>query len=197
MIVKLDGKADGVTITIDGLPLDPRLVGVEIEQDMGAHAVEARYGGVTPILEKVTLGEGERKTVTIRIPSGANPGGGGRDALFVSSVAGFAVGGAGLVGMGIAAGIRAAALQTISDACPGLRSCSQSLAGELEKGRAATTVANVLGGVGAAGLAAGAGFLLASRLSGPGAQKPGSAQAVSLSVSVVSQTVTVHLGGTF
>ncbi len=197
LIVKLDRKVDGVTITIDGLPLDPRLIDVEIEQDLGAHLVEAKYGAVTPIVEKLTLKEGEHRTVTIRIPAVASARGGGRDALFVSSIAGFAVGGAGLVGMGIAAGIREGALQTISEACPSLRHCSPSLAGELEKGRTAATVANVLGGVGAAGLVAGASLLVASRFTGGAPQKAPPAQTVSLSVSVASQAVGLHLQGSF
>ena len=197
LTVKLDRKVDGVTISIDGLPLDPRLLGVEIEQDLGAHSVEARYGAVTPIVEKLTLAEGEHRTVTIRIPPGAGSGSGTKDALFLSSIAGFAVGGAGLVGMGIAAGIRGGALQTISEACPDLHACSPSLAGELKKGRTATTVANVLGGVGAAGLVAGASLLVASRFTGGDPQKAAPAQTVSLSVSVVSTAVGLHLEGTF
>jgi hypothetical protein len=201
LIVKLDHTAPGVTITIDGLPLDPRLIDVEIEQDLGAHSVEARYGAVTPMVEKVTLGEGEHRTLTIRIPAGAGTGADGgsgtKDALFLSSIAGFAVGGAGLVGMGIAAGVRGSALQTISEACPSLRDCPPSLAGELEKGRTANTVANVLGGVGAAGLVAGASLLVASRFTGGGPQKAAPPQTVSLSVSVVSQAVGLHLEGTF
>lgn len=197
LIVKLDRNALGVTITIDGLPLDPRLIDVEIEQDVGAHSVEARYGAVTPVVEKVTLGEGERRTVTLRLPSDVGAGGGSRSALFISSIAGFAVGGGGLAGMGIAAGIREGALHTISDACPGLRNCSPSLAGELAKGRTATTVANVLGGVGAAGLVVGASLLVASRFTGAGPQKAAPTPTVSLSVSVASEAVGLHLKGTF
>ncbi len=200
LILKLDGKRDGVTITIDGLPLDRRLIDVELEQDSGAHSVEARYGGVVPIVEKVTLAKGERRTVTIHIPAGAAgpTNSGGRDALFLSSIAGFALGGAGLVGMGVAAAVRADALQAISARCADLRDCPPSVAGDLEKGRAATTAANVLGGVAAAGILAGGSLLLVSRLTFVTPPKPAaSTPVVSLSVSVVPQAAGLHLEGTF
>ena len=202
LTVKLDRKRDDVSVTVDGLLLDPRLIDVEVEQDQGTHTVEAKYGGVVPVVEKVTLAEGERKTIILRIPvSSTSPGdaksNSTRSALFVSSIAGFTAGGLALVGMGISAGVRAGALSTIEASCPSLRNCDPKLGEEIDKGRAATTSVNVLAGIGAAGLVAGGGLFLASRLIGNTPAKAASPASVSFSVFVLPQAASVHFGGRF
>lgn len=197
LTVKLEGRTQGVIVAVDGLTLDPRLIGVEVEQDLGAHSVEARYGGVVPIVEKVALAEGEHKTITLRIPTEAAAAGGGRSALFFSGIAAASVGGAALVAMGISAGIRAGALQTIESSCPTLKDCSPSLAGEIDKGRTATTLANVFGGVAAVGVAGGGALLLTSRFAfgSQPAAKP--AASLRVYVSPLPDSAAVRLEGTF
>ena len=198
LTLKVAGKVEGATITIDGLVLDPRLVGVELEEDMGLHTIETAYGGVVPIVEKITLAEGERRTLTIRIPEGASKSSDGKSALFTAGIAGLAVGAAGFIGMGIAAGIRNDTLQKITGECPELQGCPASLAGDLDRGRAATAAANVLGGVGAVGIVAGGSLLLASRLiGGPSAKPAATAPAVSLSITTTPGAAGIRLEGSF
>ena len=64
---------DRVSVTIDGKPLDPRLIGVELERDLGLHTVEALYGGAAPVTERRSLGVGAHEVVTLTIP-GAKAG---------------------------------------------------------------------------------------------------------------------------
>jgi hypothetical protein len=46
LTVRLEGVSiERARVSIDGKPLDPRLVGVELERDLGAHVIEVRYDG--------------------------------------------------------------------------------------------------------------------------------------------------------
>src|SRR5262249_34943070 len=70
LTVRLEGpELERVRVTLDGKPLDPRLIGVELERDLGVHTVEAAYGGVSSVVAKRTLTEGARDVVTLVIPS--------------------------------------------------------------------------------------------------------------------------------
>jgi hypothetical protein len=187
LTIKLSGSGDTrqrTKVTIDGLPLDPRMVDVELEQDEGSHIVEADYGAVSPMVEKVSLKEGERRTLTLIIPEAATPAPTASSAatpppargpLFVAGVSGLALGGAALVGFGIAAGVREGALSEVSGTCPGLQGCDPALQGAVDRGKAASTMVNVFLGVAGVSLAAGAALLIVD-----GTRKPSSKQGLSL-----------------
>jgi tetratricopeptide (TPR) repeat protein len=177
LTVKLTGeKLERVQLQIDGKPLDPRLVGVELEREIGVHAVEAHYGGAAPVIEKVTLVGGAQETITLAIPVPAEtpvkggdtpPRKGNGDIVKpppegsnTLRTAGFVVTGIGAlsaIGMGIAIGVRGGALSEIEDACPDYETaaCPAEVAGARDRGETSTTLANVLGGVAIAGVAVG------------------------------------------
>lgn len=180
LTIKLSGGGDArrrTKVTIDGLPLDPRMIDVELEQDEGSHTVEADYGAVSPMVEKVSLREGERRTLTLIIPEAATPAASSsaRGPLFVAGVSGLALGGAALIGFGIAAGVREGALSEVSATCPGLQGCDPALESAVDRGKAASTMVNVFLGVAGVSLAGGAVLLIVD-----GARKPSSKQGLSL-----------------
>jgi hypothetical protein len=176
LTIKVTGRTlDRVRVLVDGKPVDPRLVGVELERDLGLHTIEAFYGGAAPVSRKVDLRSGAQTVVVLDIPpehagtqatkkSGATlvptttapPPSGMRTAGFVA----LGVGGAGAVATAIAIGIRTGALSGIEDGCPKYETemCPHTLEGNYNTGRTASTLVNVFGGVAIAG--AGAGIVL-------------------------------------
>lgn len=179
VVVKLEGEdLARVKLVLDGKPLDPRLLGVEIERDLGAHTVEAFFDNVAPILKKVTLAEGAREVVTISIPK-AQPVAApapvkdtGSPALRTAGFISLGVGGLGVIAAGVALGVRASALSSIESGCPTYEStpCPAGLRGDYDTGTTASTLVNVFGGVAIAGLGAGAALLVMSGgSSGPSA----------------------------
>lgn len=180
LTVKLTGEnLERVQLQIDGKPLDPRLVGVELEREIGEHAVEAHYGGAAPVTEKITLVGGAKETITLAIPApaaippkgggGTSPGKGTGDIKTpppegsnTLRTAGFVVTGLGAlsaIGMGVAIGVRGGALSEIEEACPNYENagvvCPASVTAARDRGETSTTLANVLGGVAIAGVAVG------------------------------------------
>lgn len=165
LTVRLAGAdLDRVRVAIDGKPLDPRLLGVELERDLGPHTIEAFYGGASPVVEKRELSVGGRETVTLAIPSppAAKPGPvaslpteEGPRPLRVAGIATLTVGGLGLVGAAIALGVRRSALAAFDVCAPGYQGCPAALHDQLGKGRTASTLVNVFGVVALAGIAAG------------------------------------------
>jgi hypothetical protein len=173
LTVRLVGIApERAVVSIDGKPLDPRLVGVELERDLGAYTIEATYGGATPVTEKRTLAAGAHEVVTLRIPApspgearsgtapgdavreGAPPRAAGSRPLRVAGIAAVTLGALGAVGLGISVAVRQDALSAFSG-CPGYMGCDPGLRGELSKGQVASTLAFVFGTVAIAGLGAG------------------------------------------
>jgi hypothetical protein len=177
LIVRLRGEdLDRVTVTIDGQPLDPRLLGVDLERDLGPHSIEAAYGGAAPIVEKRTLVAGTRLEVMLAIPERSKrpvgpppepPSKAMRNGGFVA----IGVGGLAAIAMGVSAGVRASALSTIASKCPGYATgeiCDASLRGDRDRGRTAATLVNVFAGVAIAGLGAGIPLaIVGSRSSAP------------------------------
>ncbi|MEO5730888.1 MAG: tetratricopeptide repeat protein, partial [Byssovorax sp.] len=187
-VAKLTVRASGedlsrVRVSIDGKPLDPRLLGVELERDLGVHTIEATYGGVTPLVEKRTLVAGSSESVTLVIPSpksgtraaeGSSPTptptppivapmdrGGLRTAGYVA----LGVGGLGAIGTVIATVVRGSALSTVEGACADPNAtcrASQEVADANSRGKTSALLANVFGGVGIAGVVTGATLLLVS-----------------------------------
>jgi hypothetical protein len=175
--VKLSGdELDRVKVTVDGKPLDPRLLGVELERDLGVHTIEAAYGGAAPLAEKRSLLAGSREVVTLAIPAPkpgapaptaapsvaptapppvplppADTGSGMRTAGFVA----IGVGGLGLAGMIASLVVRQSALSSIDATCSSHVGCSPSLQPDRDRGQTASLLVNVFGGVAIAGVAAG------------------------------------------
>lgn len=177
LTVQLKG-AEGrppVQVVLDGKPLDPRLLGVELERDLGAHTVELFYGGAAPIAERAELTPGARQVVTLTVPaplpardalsapsaSGAPPSG-----IRIGSYVALGVGGAGAIATVVALAVRAGALSAVEDGCSpaggGAYECPPSLQGDYDTGKTASTLAGVFAGVGLVGIGAGVTLLLLS-----------------------------------
>ncbi|AUX19595.1 hypothetical protein SOCEGT47_000470 [Sorangium cellulosum] len=172
-----DGRAE-VRVALDGKPMDPRLLGVELERDLGQHTIELFYGGAAPITERVDLQAGMRRVVTLAVPAPppSRDALGARDPLAAAPpdassgvrTAGFValgVGGAGAIATVVAVAVRAGALSAVEDGCSragGAYVCPPELQGEHDTGRTASTLASVFAGVGLVGLGTGVTLLLLS-----------------------------------
>jgi hypothetical protein len=174
LTVRVTGYApENATVSIDGKPLDPRLVGVELERDTGPHTVEAAYGGATLVSEKRELVVGAHEVVTLVIPTpkaAAGEGETGKKGLRGAGFAALGIAGVGLIGGGVSLAMRQSALASFSGCAPSHTNCDPSLRGELTKGQTASTLLGVFGAVAGVGLVAGIPLIVVSR---PSAAAPG------------------------
>ena len=202
LTVRLSGEGlDRVRVSIDGKPLDPRLIGVELERDLGVHTIEATFGGVTPLVEKRTLAAGSSESVTLVIPSPTSLSRAGESptptptpapappivapkdlsGLRTAGYVALGVGGLGVIGTVIASVVRGSALSTVEGACadPSVTCrASQEVADANSRGKTTAVLANVFGGVGIAGVVSGATMLLVSSQSSAVTPAPTSAAKV-------------------
>ncbi|HEX4335389.1 MAG TPA: hypothetical protein VH062_05715 [Polyangiaceae bacterium] len=66
LTISLTGQGDAQpTVTVDGEPVSAALLGADRPTDPGEHAVEATATGFLKATAKVTLGEGERKSIKL------------------------------------------------------------------------------------------------------------------------------------
>ncbi|HEU4538943.1 MAG TPA: hypothetical protein VFS00_32710, partial [Polyangiaceae bacterium] len=160
-------SAPTLRVVLDGQALNPALLGLERPLDPGAHRVEAHYEGSLREGQDVTLREGERRTVLLRVrpaprpgaapsPSPARPAPPARGAT--QRTIGLVALGAGGVALGVGAVTGALTLgkqSDLEDACPG-RECPPEQHGELDSYRTLRTVSTIGYGVGlvSAGLGA-------------------------------------------
>jgi hypothetical protein len=214
IVVKIHGaEPTQVRVAIDGKPLDPRLIGVELERDLGTHTIEATYGGAAPVIEKRTLTTGAHEEVTLEIPamkqiSGAGtPDGGAPDVVTPPDTGGSGVRTGGFVAIGVgglsAVGAlisflsRQAAIATVVDACgsdatmtciprPGI-SVSKVRAAN-SNAQTATVLVDVFGGVAIAGVGVGVALVVvgsgSSSTTKTSAPKPTATRALELNVGV-------------
>jgi hypothetical protein len=189
--VKVVGYApDRARVSIDGKPLDPRLVGVELERDLGPHNVEALYGGAAPVSEKRTLGVGSHEVVTLTIPepragdqprgpTGPAPAPDGNPKLRAAGIAAVTVGGLSVVGAVVSAVIRGSALSSFHCAAPNYMLCGPKTSDALStesRGQTASLLVNVFSVLAVAGVGAGIPLLVVGSRSGaaPAAAPSGS-----------------------
>jgi hypothetical protein len=67
MVENGDPKAPGSSLTLDGKPFSPALVGVSSPADPGKHALRMTTGDGREASANATLAEGETKTVTLKL----------------------------------------------------------------------------------------------------------------------------------
>lgn len=180
-----------VTVTMDGTPVDPRLFGAEIERDLGPHTIEASYGSVAPITEKITLTASKKEVVTLEIPSSipsAEPppeAAPDRRRLRVGGYVSLGLGGAGLIGLVSSIAVRQSAASTVEEMCGppsgGAYSCPKSVEGDVDSGKTASALVNVFAGVAIAGAGVGVALLM---VSGSGSAPPAKTGAVVTDVNV-------------
>jgi hypothetical protein len=69
LTVRIDGPADGVTVSLDGRPLDPAMLSVPVPVDPTRHVLVA-VRGIEPIYDQtLDVKEGERAPLTIVVPA--------------------------------------------------------------------------------------------------------------------------------
>jgi hypothetical protein len=171
-------------VLLNGRPLDPRLLGVEIEQDLGPLEVVLEDDAAVPYREKHVLEEG--KTYVINLKSRARSSGkkgpvgtgltnGGKDdvsegpsGMMIGGIISLSLGGAALAGMGAALGIRQSAVSDVEEVCADYEeagqcsvpptSSSEEVQGNIDRAQASSIAVSVLAAVG--GAAAGTGIIL-------------------------------------
>jgi hypothetical protein len=172
--------AESSTISVDGVELGAASIGTEMPVDPGTHTIEIAVTGRAPRKITVEVKEGEHKSVDAAAPD-AEPSKPASTAASSApapaavssqteparkSKAGplilTGVGVASLVASGVFYGLRQGALNDLKDKCGADLHCSESERSIYDRGRTYTLVADVALGVGIAGVAAGAIWLLAS-----------------------------------
>ncbi len=148
-----------VQVWLDGDEMVPRELGAPLAVDPKAYTLRLDIDGKPVALRRVTLREGERRTVDLEPPSG-----GGLSRTL--TIAGFAVGGAGIVTGVVAGSLALGARKDAEQSCPARR-CELGSPGAaaLDDFRTYRTVSTLGYGVGAAGVALGSILLLSSSTS--------------------------------
>lgn len=158
-VVFQGNRPEGLVVRFNGKPFDPRLVGVEIEQDNGPLEVSVQFGAGPPLTKTVQVVTGGRHVVEFDLgelpkppaaPVTPPPRGeesGGLTPTQVGGVVALGVGGAGLIGTVVSTVIRQSALSTIQDACEDLGDdgyrCSSAHEGDKSTGETASLLVNV------------------------------------------------------
>jgi hypothetical protein len=182
---------DGVEVTVNGERLQPSLLGTPLERDPGHYTVHIAGSRVSTIQDRVfELAPGEAKRLSLRVtlatdqtppppqaepgPTAASPPEQSHESAPVDTrrrTAGWVaigVGAAGWVGAGISFAFRQGAILDLQHDCGSTSTCPASQdqqAGRQDesRGHTASTLVNVFGLVGIAGLAGGVALLATSQ----------------------------------
>ena len=196
LLVKLSGAdLEGVVVTLDGIAVPPALLGVERPVDPGDHVVVASRE--TPLKEeRVTLAEGESRTIVLNLGAAALPpppppppppgevAAADGSLLHTLGWVAIGVGGAGLVVGAITGGLALDKRSSLEKACPN-KQCTPQNHGDVDSYQTLRIVSGV--GLIAGGALAAAGIVLL--IVAPSAAEP----AVSLGVTPMGFSLT----GTF
>lgn len=118
-------RPEGTRIQLNGKTFDPRLIGVELEQDNGPLTLEVFYGAAQPLSQTTVIKEASHERLTIEIPKGtpaqpippATAPDDGRRAtsrgMKIGGGVALGIGGLAAVGLGISIGVRQDALSTV------------------------------------------------------------------------------------
>jgi hypothetical protein len=160
------GARTGIVVRLNGEVVPEASLGSEMLVNPGVYLINAIEMGASVASERVTLEEGARRAVVLRLPARgegsdegdrAKPGRG--SAQRVAGWATIGVGAAGLA-VGVGAGVHMMNKKAaLDEACPDSR-CPSSAEGDLESFRAARVASMVGYGVGLAGVGAGVLLLL-------------------------------------
>lgn len=150
--IVLDAAPTGVavTVTLDGKPVAPALVGTAMHVDPGQHTVTVSHGG-TSTTQRATLavGEARRLRFAVEVPRAPSSGGGPATAGWV----GVAIGGAGLVVGAVTGGLAIAAQGRLDQAGCVEMVCPPAVQGDVDQYNALRTASGasfIAGGVVAA-----------------------------------------------
>jgi hypothetical protein len=152
-------RPEGLVIRFNGKPFDPRLVGVEIEQDNGPLEVSVSFGAGPPMTKTVQVVTSGRHLIEFDLaelprpspqptpPPGGQTSDGGLTPMQVGGIVALGVGGAALIGTVVTTIMRQSALGTIEDNCEDLGDdnwrCPSSFEGDRSQGETASVLWNV------------------------------------------------------
>lgn len=175
------GAAEAV-IEVDDERLDDALRGAELERDPGVHQIVALVNGRPVGRSEIRVESGERKVVTLQVdetsrepaPKGAalpptrspprdgGPEDEGPSGMYIGGIVATAVGGASVIGLGVAIGLRQAALSDLENVCPNYETsvCAPTADGPTSQGQTASTLINVFAPLAAVATATGITLLL-------------------------------------
>lgn len=165
-----------ITVSINGAPLDRKLLDVALDRDPGTFKIRVE-GGKEAVEKEVTLGAGDNQSVklVVELPDAKKDGvvtpppppekklpdppvEGSSTAKTIGYIA-LGVGGAAAIGTGIMIGMRASALSDLENACPDYSTgrCAGGVAARdaIDRGKTAATLTNVFGAVAIVGIGAG------------------------------------------
>ncbi|APR85950.1 Hypothetical protein A7982_11299 [Minicystis rosea] len=188
LVVVLGGAPANVSVSVDGAVIPPAAISAPRKVNPGTHLVAVTAPGFEPVRVEIKLREGEAVQVPIAlnpapgVPSPATPGlapvaspparstvpvrSGGVSPL---AVAGFSVGGAGLIAGAITGGLSLAKTSSLKDVCGKDGACPSSQRDALQSAGTLANVSNVTIGIGVAGAIVGVVGVVLSR---PRAQAP-------------------------
>ncbi len=166
-------RPDDLVVQFNGRTFDPRLLGVEIEQDNGPLEVAVSYGAGPPVTRKVVVVTAGRHAIDFdaaELKSGppitqaprTEPTGGSGDAMRIGGIVALGVGGAGLIGTGVAIAMRQSALGAVQDACPDYESkpCGPGVEDDRNRGETASLLVNIFAATAVVGAGVGVTLLL-------------------------------------
>lgn len=154
-------RPEGLVIRFNGKPFDPRLVGVEIEQDNGPLEVSVSFGAGPPLTKTVQVVTSGRHLIEFDLaelprpsqqqptppPGGQATGGGGLTPMQVGGIVALGVGGAAVVGTVVTTIMRQSALSSVEENCEDLGDdnwrCADDFEGEVNQGETASILWNV------------------------------------------------------
>lgn len=174
-------RPEGLRVQLNGQPFDLRLLGVELEEDVGPITIEVFEGGPSAITRKLQATEKTRQTVDIQLHpvvktraqatstphDGAPPQSGAGKGMRIGGGIALGVGGASLVGALAALGVRQSALSSVDAVCPTHKRCPSSVADDVSRGKTASTLVDVFAVTAAVGTGLGLTLVLAAPKSAP------------------------------
>ena len=170
VVVSVADVPTGLSVTLDGHPLEEKELGSPIVVEPGAHRVHATASEMAPVDRDVTVEAGESKTTVVIFKklesaapapaeAAATPADAPRPSGHPLRTAGLVAGGVGVAGMAVftVAGLMAkGTFDRMSEVC-GSSGCSSAAdLASIDTGRSQQTIANVGLVVGLAGLSTGA-----------------------------------------
>jgi len=193
--IKLAPSApDGARVALDDAPLSRDSMDTDLPIDPGDHVVVVQLSGRLDRRYEVPLKEGESSVLTVEpTPSSAPPEPARGGFISGKRVAGFVVGGVGVVGIGVGAvtgGLALATKSELNKLCPVPAACTQAGVDKAAKGKTLSVVSTV--GFITGALATGAGVILVIT-GGSSAPKP----VATLGAVALPGGGAVGLGGSF
>ncbi len=167
LVLKVPAALDGLTITVDGKPIDPQ--NPELAVDPGKHKIEASADKRVPFSTEVNVAEKESKEVSVRLPEQPKdetpkeepkeePKAKEEPSRKIPTTAIIAggVGVVALIGSGVFYLLRSSAKSTLDKNCdPGTLICPPDQQSNIDAGKRWTTLGNVFAIVGVVGIGAG------------------------------------------